>query len=111
MAALEINPAVWESLFVEDRNGKVKLDEGAFAEAFVESNHLICYNGIVYDQTGQALSSAEGQQAIYRLLRGLNTSHTPATVLSMLPYFQPDEQYISPKQEVKVKWKRKKTRK
>ena len=74
MAVLEINPAVRESLFVEDRNGKVKLDEGAFAEAFVENNHLICYNGIVYDQTGQALSSAEGQQAIYRLLRGLNVT-------------------------------------
>ena len=71
---LEINPAVRESLFVEDRNGKVKLDEGGFAEAFVENNHLICYNGIVYDQTGQALSSAEGQQAIYRLLRGLNVT-------------------------------------
>lgn len=71
---LEVNPAARESLFVEDRNGKVKLDEGAFAEAFVENNHLICYNGIVYDQTGQALSSAEGQQAIYRLLRGLNVT-------------------------------------
>lgn len=72
MAVLEINPAVRESLFVEDRNGKVKLDDGAFAEAFVKSNHLIYYNGAIHDQIGQIVSSDEGQHAIYQLLRGLN---------------------------------------
>lgn len=64
-----------ESLFVEDANGKVKLDDGAFAEAFVKSNHLIYYNGAVHDQIGQIVSSDEGQHAIYQLLRGLNITN------------------------------------
>ena len=64
-----------ESLFAEDANGKVKLDDGAFAEAFVKSNHLIYYNGAVHDQIGQIVSSDEGQHAIYQLLRGLNITN------------------------------------
>lgn len=74
MAVFEINPAVGESLFTTGSNGKVQLDEGAFAEAFVETNHLVCYNGVLYDRTGEAVSSGEGQQSIYNLLRSLNVT-------------------------------------
>lgn len=74
MAVLDINPAVRESLFTTGSNGKVQLDEGAFAETFVETNHLICYNGVLYDGTGEAVSSGEGQQAIYNRLRSLNVT-------------------------------------
>ena len=65
MAVLEINPAVRESLFVEDRNGKVSFNEPAYAEAFVNNTHLRCFDGVVYDQTGRRISSDEGKKAIY----------------------------------------------
>ena len=57
MAELKINPAVKESLFFTDSKGKSQLDEGAYAEAFVNNTHLICCEGIVYDQTGRGISS------------------------------------------------------
>lgn len=59
MAALQINPAVMEEIVIVGNGGKVQLDEGAFAENFVEFNHLTCYNDILYDRTGKAISSAE----------------------------------------------------
>lgn len=68
-----------ESLFAEDANGKAKLDDGAFAEAFVKSNHLIYYNGAIHDRTGQIVSSDEGQHVIYQLLRGLNITNRLAS--------------------------------
>lgn len=71
MEVLQINPALRESLFSENASGKKRLDEGAFAEAFVESNHLVCYNGNLYDRYGNTIGSAEGQHAIYNILRGL----------------------------------------
>ena len=57
---LEINPAVRESLFVEDRSGKVSFNEPAYAEAFVNNTHLRYFDGVVYDQTGRRISSDEG---------------------------------------------------
>ena len=71
MAELKINPAVRESLFFTDGKGKSQLDEGAYAEAFVNNTHLICYEGVVYDQTGRGISSDEGKRAIYDDLRNL----------------------------------------
>lgn len=47
MAVLQINPAVREEIVTVGNGGKVQLDEGAFAENFVEFNHLTCYNDMV----------------------------------------------------------------
>lgn len=71
MAVLQINPAVREEIVTVGNGGKVQLDEGAFAENFVEFNHLTCYNDILYDRTGKAISSAECKHDIYEVLRGL----------------------------------------
>ena len=70
MAVLQINPAVREEIVTVGNGGKVQLDEGAFAENFVEFNHLTCYNDILYDRTGKAISSAECKHDIYEVLRG-----------------------------------------
>lgn len=71
MAVLQINPAVREEIVTVGNGGKVQLDEGAFAENFVEFNHLTCYNDILYDRTGKTISSAECKHDIYEVLRGL----------------------------------------
>lgn len=71
MAVLQINPAVREEIVTVGNGGKVQLDEGAYAEAFVESTNLICHDGVVYDRTGRSISDDEGKRAIYDDLRNL----------------------------------------
>lgn len=54
MAALQINPAVREEIVTVGSGGKAQLDEGAFAENFVEFNHLTCYNNMQSDKGSAA---------------------------------------------------------
>lgn len=84
MAVLQINPAVREELFTIGVGGKQQLDEGAFAEHFVEFNHLKCYNGILYDQFGVAIGSAECQHEIYKILRGLGITSNMSSKIENL---------------------------
>ena len=84
MAVLQINPAVREELFTIGVGGKQQLDEGAFAEHFVEFNHLKCYNGILYDQFGVAIGSAECQHEIYKVLRGLGITSNMSSKIENL---------------------------
>ena len=74
MGEMQLDPGFVESVFTEDKNGKRTLDEGAFAEAISELWHCVCYNGLLYDGTGEIISLSDCKSEVYKMLRRLNVS-------------------------------------
>lgn len=79
MGVLKISPAVRDELWVTGSGGRPTIDEGAFAETMVDTNKLVCYNGILRNGTGRAIGKDECQKAIYEILRELGVTSNLAS--------------------------------
>lgn len=72
MGEVQIDQGFVSHFFTKDRNGRDVLDEGTVAEYVVSQWGCKCYDGLLYDRTGEIISKSDCESQIYKILKILN---------------------------------------